>query len=117
MDNNLRSAVQFLATAPVVAVALVAYNWQAITSWQVRRDLRDYSQAIRHADCVLAQKEQLLDQVEALEDHLRKGQCIGWLRWRETDQVVRDLIEGGINSEKVRLIGRELRRLEREINQ
>ena len=43
---------------------------------------------------------------------LRRGRCIGWLRWRETDQVIRDLLQGGINSEKARLMVREFRRLE-----
>jgi hypothetical protein len=66
---------------------------------------------------MLAEKERLLDQVEKIEDHLRKGEAIGWLRWRETDQVVRDLIQGGVNGEKVRLIGRELRRVEGEMGQ
>jgi site-specific recombinase XerD len=61
-------------------------------------------------------KERLLDQVEKIEDDLRRGRCIGWLRWRETDQVIRDLLQGGINSEKARLMVREFKRLEKELH-
>ena len=89
----------------------------ALTGWQVRCDLRDYSQAIRHSECGIAEKEHLLDQVERIDDDLRRGRCIGWLRWRETDQVIRELLQGGLNSKKARLAIREFRCLEMELNQ
>ena len=113
----MASLLQYVGAALVLVVVLLGYNWTAFTGWQVRRDLRDYSQAIRHAECSIAEKERLLDQVEKIEDDLRRGRCIGWLRWRETDQVIRDLLQGGINSHKARLMVRELRRLERELSQ
>ena len=55
--------------------------------------------------------------MEKIEDDLRRDRCIGWLRWRETDQVIRDLLQGGLNSEKARLVIREFKRLEKELNQ
>ena len=108
----MASLLQYAGAALVVVVVLLAYNWTALTGWQVRCDLRDYSQAIRRAECGIAEKERLLDQVETIEDDLRRGRCIGWLRWCETDQVIRDLLQGGVNSQKARLMVREFRRLE-----
>ena len=110
------SLLQSVGAALVVVIALLGYNWTALTGWQVGRDLRDCSQAIRHAQYSIAEEERLLDQVEKTEDDLWRGRCIGWLRWRETDQVIRDLLQGGVNSQKDRLMVREFRRLEKEIN-
>ena len=113
----MASLLRNVGAALVVVVALLGYNWTALTGWQIGRDLRDYSQAIRHSECGIAEKERLLDQVEKIEDDLRRGRCIGWLRWRETDQVIRDLLQGGVNSEKAGLMVREFRRLEKELTQ
>lgn len=107
--------LQCIATMLGVAVVLLAYNWSAITNWQIRRDLRDYSQAIRHSGCSLTEKEELLDQVEAIEDGLDKGRSIGWLQWHDTDNVVRDLTQGGVNGERARLLIREFRHLRKRL--
>ena len=115
MDRSLISLLRYVGAALVLVVVLLGYNGTALTGWQVRCDLRDYSQAIRHSECSTAEKERLLDQVEKIEDNLRRGRCIGCLRWRETDQVIRDLLQGGINREKARLVIREFRRLEKEV--
>lgn len=116
MERSLMTLLRYVGAALVIVVALLAYNWTALTGWQVGRDLRDYSQAIRRAECGIAEKERLLDQVEKIEDELGRGRCIGWLRWRETDQVIRDLLQGGINSDKARLVIREFRHLDKTLN-
>lgn len=115
MNNPLRSLLQCFAIVLGVAVALLAYNWSAVTNWQIRRDLLDYSEVIRHSGCSLAEKEELLDQVEAIEDCLEEGKGIGWLQWRDTNNVVRDLTQGGINSERARLLLREFIHLRKRL--
>ena len=81
----MASLLRNVGAALVVVVVLLGYNWTALTGWQVRCDLRDYSQAIRRAECGIAEKERLLDQVEKIDDDLRRGRCIGWLRCPRQD--------------------------------
>jgi hypothetical protein len=111
----MEKTLQYIGVALVVGTVVLVYQWSAITGYWIRCDLRDYAHTIRHCECSIQEKEQLLDQVEKIEDNLQRGRCIGWLRWRETDLVIRDLLQGGINSDKARLVIREFKRLERNL--
>ena len=76
----VETLLRYVGAALVAVVFLLGYNWTAVTGWQIGRDLRDYSQALRRAECGIAEKERLRNQAEKIDDDLRRGKCIGWLR-------------------------------------
>jgi len=98
-----------------VVVAIVWTGQQAawLPSWLIQRDLRRFGQVIRKSDCSLAEKERLLDRLDVLETRLRDGASVGLSRWWECSQVVDELIDNGITPDEVRLIERELVKVER----
>lgn len=115
--SKLENLIAGVASLLFVAIAVLFWQWSAIVGHIVRSDLQDYARASRKADIPLVEKEKLLDQIEALEDRLDAGESIGYWRWKRTDGTVRELLKGGISGDKVRLIERELGRIEKAVKQ
>ena len=112
---SLRAVLRFLGVVVLVLVAAVIADFSGIKSWWISADLSEYAQVIRHTDCPLEAKEQLLDRTEALEDYLRHGGSIGFARWQTCNRAVRDLLKLGLAGDNITLLQRELRRVEREL--
>jgi hypothetical protein len=111
----LRTVLRYLGVVVLVLMAAVLADFANIKAWWVAADLSEYARVIRHADCPLEEKERLLDRVEALEDCLRHGSTIGFLRWQRCNRAVRDLLDLGLSADNIALLERELHRVEREI--
>ena len=107
MKESLFSVLLVLAGS---AVALVAWNWEALTDSRFRNDLQDYARTIRQSDLSLRDKERLLDEVDSLEDRYHRGERIGFSEWRRTNAAIRNMLRGAIEDDQVRLIQRELQR-------
>lgn len=98
-----------------IILLVLWWSWSSIVSGVIRGDLEDYARQVRFADLPLYEKEKVLELTDDLEDFVDDGRRVGLLRWRRTDAVVRELLMGGLNEEKARLIERELKQVQREI--
>lgn len=76
-------------------------------------ELRHYARLVRQSDCFLGEKMRLLDRIDALEARIDDGASIGVLRWRRCSSIIDELCEQGITPDEVRLIERELLKLEK----
>ena len=114
MKESLLSVILVLAGS---AVALVAWNWEAVVGSRFRGDLQDYARTIRQSDLPLRDKERLLDEVEALEDRYHRGERVCFSEWRRTNAAIRDMLRGGIEPDQIRLIQRELQRAQERMAQ
>jgi hypothetical protein len=105
----------FLAITAAIIVGLAITNWGTINKYRVQSDLRDFGRCVRKATIALSEKERLLDVIERLDDKIDQGEQFGWLDWSRHAETVREIVHGGLDSEKVRLIERELLRSERHL--
>jgi hypothetical protein len=110
--NKLENIVSAVVGVTVVVLVLLVWQRAAVERILIRSDLQDYGQAVRRAGIALADKERLLDHIDSVEDRLEQGKSIGYLRWRRTDSIVRELLEDGIHGDDVQLLERELERVE-----
>jgi len=117
MTDGVKTFVQSVAVLLVLVTGGGIWQWPRLHQWQIEGDLRDYARTARKSDLVLHQKEQLLDAIDRLQDRLEQGETIGFFRWRRCDEAVRDLTRAGITSDEVKLIVRELHRIESKLNQ
>ena len=71
-------------------------------------DLREYATEIRQSKLVVDDKVRLLDQIDELDGRLDEGCSLGLFRWWASNDAVRELIQGDITADEVRLLEREL---------
>ena len=107
--------VQVMLSLVVLVLFAITLNWSSINVLRARYDLHHYANEVRRADRPLADKERLLDRIEALDDLLGNGAEIGTCRWATCDEAIRTMLKDGIQADDVRLIERELQRVEQEI--
>ena len=100
----------FLAITAAVVVGLAVTNWGTINKYRVQVDLRDFGRSVRKSTLSLPEKERLLDVIERLDDKADDGEQFDWLTWSRHAETVREIVHGKLDSEKVRLIERELLR-------
>lgn len=105
----------FLLITAALVIALAVYNWGTISNYRIASDLRDYARYVRKATIPLSEKEQLLDVIERLEDRLVDDQQIGWFEWSRHNETVKEILHGGLDSDKMRLFERELLRTEKHL--
>ena len=103
----------WLLGAVVFATAWAATAFPSVSNWWIRGAVREHARLIRQSDCTLPEKERLLDRLDALERRIEDGASIGLLRWHECSGIIEELCEQGITADEVRLIERELVKLER----
>ncbi len=102
----------------LLGIAVFGTAWAATmlpsaANWWIRVQVREHARLVRQSDCSLPDKERLLDRLDALESRISDGASIGLLRWHECSSIVEGLCEQGITSDEVRLIERELAKLEK----
>jgi hypothetical protein len=114
MDDESKYYVSIGLGVLAVVLLLLFWEWSTVVNSIVRADLEDYARQTRSADMPLSTKEPLLDAIESLETKIEDGSNIGLFRWRRCDKAVRELLVGQLNTDKAKLIERELRRLERK---
>lgn len=107
--------IQMTAGVSVVLSLVLILTWPWCQVAIIRFSLHGYAAEVRRANRSLEEKERLLDRIEALDDRLRDGATIGTPRWIEAVGAIRKMLSNGIDPDEVRLIERELQRLEREL--
>ena len=70
---------------------------------------------MRKSTLSLPEKERLLDVIERLDDKADEGEQFDWLTWSRHNETVKELVHGGLDYQKVRLIERELLRAEKHL--
>ena len=103
----------FLAITAAIIVGLAITNWGLINKYRVQSDLRDFAHSVRKSTLSLPEKERLLDVIERLEDKADEGEQFDWFTWSRHAETVKEIIRGGLDSEKMRLVERELLRTEK----
>ena len=106
----------FLAITAAIVVGLAVTNWGLINKYRVQSDLRDFAHSVRKSTLPLPEKERLLDVIERLEDKSDDEQ-FNWFTWSRHAETVKEIIRSGLDSEKVRLIERELLRAEKHLSE
>ena len=99
--------------AVVFCTAWAVTAFPSVSNWWIRGAVREHARLVRQSTCTLPDKERLLDRLDGLEGRIEDGASIGLLRWHECSRIVEELCEQGITSDEVRLIERELARLEK----
>jgi hypothetical protein len=115
MSSNSKLG-QLIGITTVAGLILAVANWQTINRWNIGGDLRDYARTVRRSQISVTDKEKLLDVIERLEDRIGDEQ-ISWLDWRRHDDTLRDILRFGIQPEEVRLVERELQRVEKRLGE
>jgi len=100
----------------LVVIVLIA-QWPSLIASGIRHDLHDYAKAIRGCDQRLSDKERLLDVIDAVEVELDNGAMPSMFVWTAHDDAVRAMLSDGITHDEVRLIERELQKVERKLMQ
>ena len=108
-----RAISPWLLGAVVFATAWAVTAFPSASNWWVKLQVKEHARLVRQSSCSLTEKERLLDRLDALERRIEDGASIGLLRWHECSNVVEELCEQGITADEVRLIERELAKLER----
>ena len=96
----------------ILVFAGAALTWSSWSRFKIDCDLTDIARDIRRSTLVLKEKEQLLDQIEAIEDRIDTGATVSLYAWLRSNRAVRDMLRTGVTPENARLIERELRRVE-----
>lgn len=118
MADHLKQ--HYLEWTIVAAFLLAVVAWNYWPSWQesrIQSDLEFYATTIRQAPCDLSLKEQLLDRLDAIEDQMQRGKLLDHHRWRRHDAAIRGLLEQRLHYDTAHLIERELRRIQRQIEE
>jgi hypothetical protein len=105
----------FLAITAAIIVGIAVTNWSTINKYRVQSDLRDFAHSVRKSALSLNEKEKMLDVIERLDDKADDGEQFDWLTWSRHAETVREIVHGKLDSEKVRLIERELLRAEKHL--
>jgi len=101
----------------LVVVGLLIAKWPSFVASGIRHDLHEYAKAIRGCDQSLSDKERLLDVIDALEVELDNGAMPSMFSWTAHNDAIKAMLDGGITSDEVRLIERELQKVERKLMQ
>ncbi len=109
MDET-RAILNKIILALVLILGAVWWQWSAVVKMVIQSDLGFYAHEIRAAHLPLPTKERLLDRTDDVERRVDDGKKIGFLRWWRIDTVVRELLAGGLDTEKARMMERELQR-------
>jgi hypothetical protein len=105
----------FLSITAAVVVGLAITNWGTINKYRVQSDLRDFGRSVRKATISLSEKERLLDVIERLDDKIEQGEQFGWLDWSRHNETAKEILHGGLDHDKVRLLEREMLRVEKHL--
>ena len=108
----MRFAIHTAAIVVVLLIAGAALTWSSWSRFKVGCDLGDFARDIRRSTLALKDKEQLLDEIEAIEDRIDTGATLSLYAWLRSNRAVRDMLRTGVTPENARLIERELRRVE-----
>ena len=110
MMDETRAILNKIILALVLILGAVWWQWSAVVKMVIQSDLGFYAHEIRAAHLPLPTKERLLDRTDDVERRVDDGKKIGFLRWWRIDTVVRELLAGGLDTEKARMMERELQR-------
>ena len=110
-----KSTIRVATGVAVIGVVLLVYNWSWISSVLIRSDLKEYARQVRASRLSVARKIELLDAIDGLSDKIDAEERIGLLRWWETNEVVKELLAGGLNEERAVLFQRELGRVQQRL--
>ena len=108
----MRLAIHTAAVFVILVFAGAALTWPSWSRFKIDCDLTDMARDIRRSALALKDKEQLLDQIEAIEDRIDTGATVSLYHWLRSNRAVRDMLRTGVTPENARLIERELRRVE-----
>ena len=108
----MRLAIHTAAILIVLLIAGAALTWSSWSRFKIDCDLTDIARDIRRSTLALKEKEQLLDQIEAIEDRIDTGATVSLYQWLRSNRAVRDMLRTGVTPANARLIERELRRVE-----
>lgn len=108
-----RGISPWLLGAVVLGTAWAVTAFPSFSNWWIRGQVKEHARLVRQSACSLPEKERLLDRLDALERRIDDSAPIGLLRWHECSVIVEELCEQGITADEVRLIERELAKLER----
>jgi hypothetical protein len=108
----MRFAIHTAAILIVLLIAGALLSWSSWSRFKIDCDLTDIARDIRRSALALKDKEQLLDEIEAIEDRIDTGATVSLYQWLRSARAVRDMLRIGVTPENARLIERELRRVE-----
>jgi hypothetical protein len=96
-------------------VVMVAFS-KPIVTFGVRFELNKFARAVRASDRMLEEKEKLVDRIDAVEKLLSNENRLSIFAWITHIEDIRDMLKDGITADEVRLIERELEKIEQELN-
>ncbi len=111
------AALRNIGVGLLVVVAVLIAKWPSFVAKGIRHDLHEYAKAIRGCDQGLSDKERLLDVIDAVEAQLDSGTMPSMFSWTAHDDAIRAMLSDGITPDEVRLIERELQKIERKLVQ
>lgn len=111
------AALRNIGVGLLVVVALLIAKWPWFVVRGIRHDLHEYAKAIRGCDQRLSDKERLLDVIDAVEARLDNRAIPSMFSWTAHNDAIRAMLDGGITPDEVRLIERELQKVERKLMQ
>jgi hypothetical protein len=95
----MRFAIHTAAILIVLLIAGALLSWSSWSRFKIDCDLTDIARDIRRSALSLKDKEQLLDQIEAIEDRIDSGATVSLYQWLRSDRAVRDMLRAGITME------------------
>jgi hypothetical protein len=101
----------------LLAVFMLLLRWPALVTFGIRHDLHEYAKTIRASSRSLGEKEKLLDRIDALEKSLDGGAAVSAFGWKPHNDAIRAMLDDGLTADEVRLVERELEKVERELSQ
>ncbi|MGE3408671.1 MAG: hypothetical protein AB7I37_17765 [Pirellulales bacterium] len=110
-------AMRNIGIGLLVVAALLIAKWPSFVANGIRHDLHEYAKAIRACDQSLDDKERLLDRIDAVEAQLDDGATPSMFGWTAHDDAIKAMLSDGITPDEVRLIERELQKVERKLMQ
>ena len=108
----MRFAIHTAAILIVLLIAGALLSWSSWSRFKIDCDLGDIARDIRRSALTLKDKEELLDEIEAVEDRIDAGATVSLYAWLRSNRAVRDILRTGITTDNAHLIERELRRVE-----
>lgn len=105
-----------LSITAALIVGLAITNWSTINKYRVQADLRDFGRSVRKSTLSLPEKERLLDVLERVEDKSEEGEQFDWLTWSRHNETAKEILHGGLDHDKVRLLEREILRAEKHLS-
>ena len=113
----MKTIAQRIGIGVSLLIFLLIARWSDLVAFNMKNRLHKFASAIRASDRSLEDKEQLLEEIDAVIVRLDGGAKPSMWEWTVHDRAIRRMLDDGITGDEGRLIERELQKAEAELAQ